>query len=225
MQNKKTTIIAVSIILLITAGVSYFYLTRSQKNNIAIQNNKQTDTNPSSQENQSQPQSQTENVDIVENAIDTTDWQIYKNEEYKNVDSLVWYVIPEMGIRFKTTSDSKDDLKYVYRNYQEFSVIYLYSKSTKDFLDQNSSIKRLNLESYSELSINKINKQVNDAYSKEQGKPICRPSEVVKIINSDIFCKPSPQASIFDSKVQRKKYLETVTDKKFGVYIDSMEEL
>ncbi len=53
-------------------------------------------------------------------------------EDIEDENGMVWYGIPEIGIRFKVTPDTKNDLKYTSWNSEQKNGVVLYSSSETD---------------------------------------------------------------------------------------------
>ena len=101
-MNKR--IIISIIILLLLAGVAVFWVAQREEQ---------------SQQDQVQQDKQVEEQQMVakeENVFSQE--ELEKIEKLKNDNSLVWYEIPEMGIRFRVTPDTKEDLEYEIQNYK-----------------------------------------------------------------------------------------------------------
>ena len=163
-------------------------------------------------------------------------WNIKKNETLKDQvqqqnqsigqiskNDLVWYEVPELGIRFKVTPDTKNDLKYFIKEDEKFESIsaYFYSQSTKDFIEENSKIAEITI-SYSDFALLRISEEKNKKFKEENGRLACLQENIITQMGEQVYCKDSSQSSIFSSKEQYEQYQESIKNKKFGLFFDEV---
>ncbi len=162
---------------------------------------------------------------IIEKEVKSEGVKIPTSETLEN--ELVWYEVPELGIRFKVKSGSMEDLKYVAENLDgrgiERLAVYFYSNSAKNFVEKRSETKDNNLTAYSQFGISKISNEMQEKYEKEYGVALCSEKNVLLRVGNDTFCKSMPQATFFSSKEENDAYLESIKDKKLGLYLDTIE--
>ncbi len=136
---------------------------------------------------------------------------------------MVWYEIPELGIKFLVTKDTKDDLRYVVSKFNNKSV-GIYSQSEVDFLPHQSCFNEWGDNLCTIGFLSSVLKKDNDKAKKEHKSPLCLDSQVIKVINDDIICYAGPQSPVLlDDNYE--KYIETIKNKKFGIYLNVIEQI
>ncbi|MCD6149695.1 hypothetical protein J7J13_02825 [bacterium] len=221
-MNKKVTIVIISILALaLVVGEGWY--ARSQK----AEANQQV--------------GQVKNQEQQDNAIkiqDDTRFGTRLSEKeikaIKNNNSLVWYEIPELGIKFKTTLDTKDDLRYITeteknKETEENEItVFFYNQSTVNFLGNSCLLNNQVKKTCTEGALSRYSVKLNELYKErsdtESMLRACRGSGIIANINEDIICFTGPQSSVL-SKEQQDEYLETVKDKKFGIYLKTTESI
>ena len=159
----------------------------------------------------------------------------WQNKEQINNDKFVWYEVPELGIKFKVTPDTKEDLKYNSKNNRmaifniDLHDTIFYSSSETD-----SSLKGCVLSEETGLScgnfyINKIFKDQAKAYEEKVGKPYCEDSGGKTILeNNDYYiCLYSRnEISVFDNdKYKEEFHIMDNNDKNYGIFLDTIRIL
>jgi hypothetical protein len=141
-----------------------------------------------------------------------------QKKEEKNEGQLVWYEVPELGIRFKVSPDTKDDLKY----FIDGSSTYLYYQSVIDFARLYDNNCKLLTKECTEGSLGLISIKDNSKAKENTGMPLCRDNEVVATAEENIICFVHSQAPIL-AKNQYDKYLESVKKKQFSLNLETAE--
>ena len=222
-MNKKVTIVIILILALALVAGGFW----------CWQNNKKAEVN--------QQAKQAENQEQQDNAIkirDDTRFGARLSEKeikaIKNNNSLVWYEIPELGIKFKVTLDTKDDLRYITeteknKETEENEItVFFYNQSTVNFLGNSCLLNNQVKKTCTEGALSRYSVKLNELYKgrsdTESMLRACRGSGIIANINEDIICFAGPQSSVL-SKEQQDEYLETVKDKKFGIYLKTTESI
>ena len=134
-------------------------------------------------------------------------------------DQLVWYEIPELGIKFKVTPDAKEDLKYTIVKYSEigdtakFPNAVLYLQSVRDFLGQE---KCNPIDRCAEFVITRLPNNYCENRQKNGGPDWC-----AIVLNNDKYefnLYRYQQAPRFSSGEEGMKYATTVRDKNLGFF-------
>lgn len=195
-MNKKAIIVGVLVIILLTVGAG-IWMWREDGKSINIASDAQN-------------QQQTAN--------NISSLQQQGNE-------LAWYQVPELGIKFEVTPDTKNDLKYFIDENQKVKVTSanFYFQSAKDFIDKNSKIKRTSLASYGIRAISKVSREENEKSRKVNGRPWCLDDDIILDNGEFIFCEAKGQADVFDSVEQYKQYEKSVEGKDFGELFGNIE--
>lgn len=151
-------------------------------------------------------------------------------ETYQTQD-LVWYQVPELGIRFKVTPDSRNNLKHAVvfnENTREFSA-YFYSQSAYDFEEAHGIPCTFHKEDNSRIGMYPVCSdfalyRVNlDGNQNDSSDPICgRDTEEMRT-KEYVICYAHAQASSITG--DRKEYEELYRDKDFRIFLDTMEDL
>ena len=229
-MNKRNLIIA-SVIFILALGVGGFYLWLQKKADL-------TQTNTEKQEEQAVKQGEGQGQKNNKKVINTEKEIIIdryismkKQEELREKKDLVWYEIPELKIRFLVTKDAKKDLKYDLRNVHNVGKFaYLYSQSEVKFA---GCVK--DEEGITECSkgiLGRFANSLNEAYKKryreddtdtEAGLMMC--NNIIARIDRDIICFTGPQATAFGSPEEYREYLKLTQDKKFRVYLATLNSI
>ncbi len=115
---------------------------KNSQQDTRLQTKKEVDKQVQEQSTQEQNQKQEVNKEQKENQEQVINHLSPKEiEKLKKEKDLVWYEIPELGIKFLVTKDTKNDLKYSYKefrgyrhnnNYLKVKSVMLYSSSETD---------------------------------------------------------------------------------------------
>ncbi|MCK9378563.1 MAG: hypothetical protein M0P97_00250 [Candidatus Moranbacteria bacterium] len=203
---KKSTIIGI-LAIIILAVISGFLVWKNNQRETTVDKRESLD----SIENKS---------DLIKIQNDTKFGTRLTEEEIasiKNNNFFIWYEIPELGIKFKVTPDSKEDLKYIVNKHDK-QGIYLYSKSIVEFL------KCENLIDCSEGSLGKVSTEKNLEIEKNTGIPSCRKEGIVANVANDLICLTGSQAPVLTG-VQYENYLKLIGNRKFGIYLNTAESI
>jgi len=155
-------------------------------------------------------------------------------------EDLVWYEIPELGVRFKVTPDSKDDLRYTvtYNKKDRNGVIVdFYSILQYQFLGEVCSIQdaknvfeREYTGKYSTCSlwsISRYSEISRKEFKLKQGVDACFDGKVILNENNLYWCYALPQFSNFKDQGQYKSYVKWMNgkNKNLGVFIETISML
>ncbi len=160
-------------------------------------------------------------------------------ERLKNDPDLVWYEVPELGIRFKVTPDTKEDLGYSFREHK--------TRSSDGFIDENSIAIRTAMfysktETDEELTGCTLGEDVGwdcgwFQLSSEGGKDSYLHYEDCENIGGEkyylnetnslcSFGDPSSGSGHIDNFLYRKFFhINNKVDEKFNVYLNTIEQV
>ncbi len=135
-------------------------------------------------------------------------------EKLKKEKDLVWYEIPEMGIKFLVTKDAKEDLRYEIEK-NKISVKF-YWQSVIDFFGDSHLI-------YSDIfHIRKVIIKNNDNLKQTLDRNFCSNKNIVAKFKQNVYCLYTPQAFSFD-KTKYNEYLKTIKDKHLKIYLNTIQ--
>lgn len=215
-MNKKNIVILVVLLVIVIAG--FLIWKKNQKTEV----------------NQQQSQNQDNNIVIKDDTKFGTRLTEEEIATIKNDNYFVWYEMPEFGIKFKVTPDTNNDLKYNIKDVVDIDnaniknvTAYLYSESIIDFLGKDYCFHgdSFNI-ACSEGAIGKIPaSQIEEAMKNtENPYPLCGKDRIITNVNDNIICFTGPQSPVLFGS-QYEKYSKIVESKKFGIYLDTMEQL
>ena len=214
-MNKKI-IISIIILLLLTGAVVLWSVQKEEE----VQQEQQVE--------EQQMFAKEENVFSQE--------ELEKIEKLKNDNSLVWYEIPEMGIRFKITPDTKEDLGYSYKEYMSFKnsisvkQALLYSSSETDEKLSSCSLNEESGWNCGLIYLNIVSKNDIDNYSsKNQDFAYCSPGTLFVSNDNYICITKNKNIGEYKINISDKEYLEffNISDRQnnnFGIYLDTFEK-
>ncbi len=146
-------------------------------------------------------------------------------EKLKKEKDLVWYEIPELGIKFLVTKDAKEDLRYDYKINKNKKSAKLYWQSEIDFLPQQRCFDKQNDNLCTIGILNKILVKNKKKQGKETGQSFCWGIQIITINNNSLICFIGPQAWNFISVKEYNEYLKTIKDKNLEIYLGTMEPI
>jgi len=160
-------------------------------------------------------------------------------------DELVWYEVPELGIKFKVSPDSKEDLKYNIWKYESEIGVAFYSK----FVRENKLDEKYNenimfyMKSVDDIEDVEVSQEIdfylvtNEMMKKNENGEDMNLCEVKYIeVQNGLICYSKPQATLFvsDTELGRKneekklinKFKKLNKDKKyFNMDFGTMTEI
>jgi hypothetical protein len=150
--------------------------------------------------------------------------QSQKIEELKNDPSLVWYEVPELGIRFKVTSDTREDLTHSFD--QKSKAAYFSSQKetekNKKLMEENPG---------TEVGWNRGWFFIKDkALSlKEMGNDACEKpqSHSLDLAGSLSFCLFRLESKVLTDEEYEEFFhvAEVDKNKNFGAYLNTIEKI
>ena len=221
-MNKKLLItIGIILGLAVVAGGFWYIQRYVQDDSQEVANSEQENIEVVENEDQNNKQENQSN-NPSKNQISTKQLTKEETEKLKQEKDLVWYEIPELGIKFLVTRDSKDDLRYI----MDENVAHLYRHSVVSFLQHNSKIKKLFDNNYSGFAVVRIDQDIYRKYQKNDPKhPYpCRTSEAIFVINKYVYCSEHSQAAVFDSKQQQEDYQRNTRNKNYKIYLNTIRQ-
>lgn len=146
-------------------------------------------------------------------------------------DQLVWYEVPELGIRFKVTLDAKDNLKYTNNNYEtkdfvmkvNSGIFYSTSETNSSFegckLSENGN-------SCGFFYIYKVSREQTDKFKNKYNKPWCENTggKIILENNEDIVCYFGEKTLLEDEEYKKLFHIVTCEENKhFGVFLNQIQ--
>lgn len=158
------------------------------------------------------------------------------SENQSQAFDLVWYDVPELGIRFKVTPDTKNDLRYVVSVSKSIKepTLFFYSQSIFDFNSMNGRIP-CSIRGYgadedffgqttacSDFALSRYSIKGDSGDDSKHG---CENSVEKARVGDDSICYTYAQATSFSSKNEYDEYQESVKYKRFGIFWDTVEPI
>ncbi|MFC1644917.1 hypothetical protein ACFL08_02735 [Patescibacteria group bacterium] len=163
-------------------------------------------------------------ADVIVEDVEKEDIQDSAKAQPKEED-LVWYEIPELGVKFKVTKESFDDLKYevseTVKNGEKTIGVRLYSQSLVEFLGEGRCFQQ-GESMCASGSMARFSVEYNENKNSFPCKEDTRDRKILITIGDDIICQYRPQASKFNSKEENDKYQEFIKNRNFGIYKETM---
>lgn len=209
---KKEIIIILSILILAVLAGGFWFVKNNREVKIV------------------QQKSQDDNIRIKDNTKFGTRLTEEEIEIVKNNDYFVWYEIPELGIRFKVTPDTKEDMGYNIRYVTEIDnngknlTAYLYSKSVTIFLGSDYCFHNNKFQTRcSDGAIDKVSVKQNNKTGKDHIWA-CREDRILINTNDGVICFTGSQSPVLFGS-QYEEYSKIIKDKNFGIYLNTTEQI
>lgn len=169
-------------------------------------------------------------IPAVENGDGRED-QESQGGNMENEEELVWYEIPELGVRFKVSPDVYEDLKYKlwskpWPNEQEKSTAVFYYQSEINYLGKDGCFNEEGEIVCTNGLIVRVSRNKNFQEEQEIGRRICRDGDralIEDISGESIACYHIPQASNFTNERPYSLYKEKIKDQYRYSDIESLE--
>ena len=228
-MNKKILITILTILgLAVVAGGFYLWsqkkaelmqnnaerqIVKQNKQEVEREKNGKNGKNDGKNENNQNQENINTNIEI-ESIKKTPQLSPKEIEKLKKEKDLVWYEIPEMGIKFLVTKDAKEDLRYEIEK-NKISVKF-YWQSVIDFFGDSHLI-------YSDIfHIRKVIIKNNDNLKQTLDRNFCSNKNIVAKFKQNVYCLYTPQAFSFD-KTKYNEYLKTIKDKHLKIYLNTIQ--
>jgi hypothetical protein len=230
MNKNKLTILGIIVLLIAVIGGGFWYVNKEQgtvskeQSEIAEQREgaEQNKEGLNNQTEDSQKQEDEQENQEILNAQKQREMMFKKftseeAEKLQKEKDLVWYEIPELGVEFLVTKDTKQDLDY----YTKEKKVYLFRRSVIEFnfnnwCEFNPKTKENNCSSMA-ISLRKN--------TEKKGHPGILCNKFFEIDNSKGVCFVNAQASSFVSVDAYYEYLKLIKDKDFGNYLGTLRKI
>lgn len=154
-------------------------------------------------------------------------------KEVGQEQDLVWYEVSELGVRFKVTPDSRSDLKYtvVYDTDTKQYIAYFYSQSVHDFEEKQGIPCKFYKEdtpkigessSCGDFALRRVDFSIDKNTTNSPSLECERSIEKMRT-EQYFICYSLGQAVPITGN--RSVYESIYKDKKFGIFLDTMEDL
>ena len=224
-MNKRNLIIGIIVLMALVGGV-VLWSQKSNQQDTKQQTKKEVDKQVQEQSTQEQNQKQEVNKEQKENQEQVINHLSPKEiEKLKKEKDLVWYEIPELGIKFLVTKDTKEDLDYFIKKSSlpyniKHKYVYLFYKSLIRFNNEDwCGFKRKTKENNCS-SIGIDIRKIADINAPADG---C--DYFVLIKNPIGLCISHPQAALFKNYHEYKEYLQSIKNKNFKIYFETVNYL
>lgn len=207
MKNKLIIITISAILVSIITGVSFYFFQKRKEIQNSMRQSKVTENNRGVENDVEEEAKE----DLNNNK--ETEGSKEEIEKLKNDNSLVWYEVPELGIKFKVTPYTKEDLKY----FKENESVYFYKQSLIDFIKFYRHIDNVDSSYYSIFAVNR------KFYKTKNSEHFC--DKIFSLNKEEFICYSLPQAAIFNSEKENNEYLESIKSKKDRSYFSTVEEM
>ncbi len=151
-------------------------------------------------------------------------------EQAVDENNLVWYEIPELGVRFKVTQDTKEDLRYKFKKYGnniETSSAMFYSVDQTDENLTGCSLSENYGWSCGFFQLGSIGQSDIEKYTKEVGKSWCIDAGgIIVFKREEVICGYKIIDNIITDE-EYKKFFDIsarLQDKNFGIYLNTIEQ-
>ena len=153
-------------------------------------------------------------------------------------EKLVWYGVPELGIKFKVTPDEKEDLKYiVYKDPTELAesdylLVTFYNQSVYDFQKQLASdpnyscrIENNRANCYVFILMRKNEELLKNEKKNEKDGGLGLCMKKIISVKSNIICEFPSLTSDFSTEDEYIEYLNWISSKDLHYYLNTVELL
>ena len=244
-MSKRNLIIGIIVLIVLVGGVVLW----SQKNNqqkIKQQTKKEVAKQDQEQkiakEQNSQDQNQKQEVNKEQEENQEQDIKHLSPEEIeklKKEKDLVWYEIPELGIKFLVTKDTKRDLKYhftVNEKYKSSSSVVLYSNGGINYGKyEDGCILHEGGWTCGRILLTSATKEYAKQYKKRYNRDFCtnnndnKPEGVWIFIDKDkMICFKYTHANIktvITDSFYKEKFYKKSSNKTFGIYLNAIQPI
>lgn len=155
--------------------------------------------------------------------------QSFLSQSDSNNENFSDYEVPELGIKFRVTSETKEDLKYDFKEYNtEDSMMKILSSSFYSVAERQSKSCVLSEGGYNcgRFDIYRVSKKESDEFTNKYNKPWCESTggKIILENENDRICLFSKELSLkSDSDYRKFFHIDREENKKFGILIDSIQ--
>ena len=224
-MNKKITI-GIILGLAVVAGGFWYVQRYIQDDSQEVANSEQEKVEISENENNQ------------ENQISTKQLTKEETEKLKKEKDLVWYEIPELGIKFLVTEDTKNDLRYSYKefrgyrhdnDYLKVKSIMLYSSLETDKNLSNCTLGEEKGWSCGWIQLNVVLKKELMLYKEKNGLNIwCNDGSFKKFEIDNYFgCIVRIRGHIISNDEYQNFFHTPINqnNKNFGIYLNTIQSI
>ena len=232
-MNTKILIIIGITVLVIIAG-SFWYAQNNENNkrdNQEIVDNEQVEVVGDIEKQEQVKNNQEQETENIE----TEQLSSEEIEKLKQDENLVWYEIPELGIKFLVTKDTKEDLRYSFRKnekYKGISSVDLYSHNEVGESEYKYKC-RITEDRWScgRILLTSATKEYVKQYEIKYGRDLCNDlpndDKIVYLDVNKLICFKYTMLGISyvinDSFYKERFYKEDNKSKTFGIYLNTIQ--